>query len=81
MQHRLDMLQEGAIESFCDSILLWGIMSSELSFSSLFGQVVIEHPTKVLATSIGPEFEDLSVVLGVGPGFEVQVSIECTTLL
>src|SRR5882724_5128494 len=75
VQHHPDTLQEGAIESFSDSILLWGIMGGESSFSSLFGQVVIEHPAKVLATMIGPEFEDLGIVLGVGPGFEVQVRL------
>ena len=81
MQHHLDTLQEGAVESFSNSIFLWGIMGSELSFCSLFGHVIIEHPTKVLTTSIRLEFEDLGIVLGVGPGFKVQVSIECTALL
>ena len=81
MHHHQDALQEGAVELFGDSVLLWGIMGGESSFSSLFGQVVIECPTKVLATSIGLEFEYLDIVLGVGPGFEVLVSIECTTLL
>jgi len=56
-------------------------MGGESSFNSLFGQVIIECPAQVLATSIGLEFEDLGVMLGAGPGFEVLVSIECTNLL
>ena len=81
MQHFLDMLQKSVVESFSDSILLQGIMGGESSFCSLFGQVIIECPAQVLATSIGLEFEDLGVMLGAGPGFEVLVSIECTNLL
>ena len=81
MQHGSDLLQQGAIETLCNAIVLRSVMNSKLLLHTCCLQMHNEFFSKVFTATIGVQHFDNSIVLGTTPGFKVPVDSKGFALL
>ena len=76
MEHRAYFLDQGSVEVFRNTIVLWCVMRGESSDRSSLSQVFREFSAEVFSTSIASQFLDLRSVLCLQPCLVIDIVVK-----